>query len=164
MLRKIYNFIDDYVRDNMVLYTICFIVGTILMIFAITRIFDYTPATDIDYMPLIEQKDIIIQDFSAIYTYDNYLISPNEDSINVELENEQCKIICTFDKSLHCTDYAKIDSAVSIPSLIFACVFFGVIAGGGIFTGLFAIFVPFLLSWLFKFLEWICLLLVGRKN
>lgn len=164
MLRKIYNFIDDYVRDNMVLYTICFIVGTILMIFAITRIFDYTPATDIDYMPLIEQKDIISQDFSAIYAYDNYLISPNKDTINVELENEQCKIICTFDKNFNYIDLQKIDFALSIFELIFSCLFFGIIGGGGIFVVLFAFFIPFVLSWLLKFLEWLCLLLVGRRN
>lgn len=163
MLKTIYEFIDNNVRRNYMLQGICaiifFVIGFLLSLFYMV---DSTPATENDYAPLIEQNSAIVQDFNTVYTYDNYVITPDKKNITVELSNEQCKLLCTYDKNHKFISYEEKDSAVSKFGAIFVS-----LLGGCLFTyvgtTLFAIVLPFILYYLLVFLEWFCLLLVGRR-
>lgn len=164
MLKKIYEFIDESVRNNDVLHGICFIIcGIIGFMWLFLSVFDTTPATKADYEPLIKQNSIIQENFNTVYTYDNYEISPSEDNIKVTFSNKQCKIACTYDKNFKFINYKEIDLASSKLSAIFPSLFLGFVLIGGVGTWFISMFIPFILSWLLKFLEWICLLLVGRR-
>ena len=60
MIKKIYEFIDDYVRDNIIFKAIVFLlIGTIAACFAFCSVIDRTPATEADYKPLIQQREAI---------------------------------------------------------------------------------------------------------
>lgn len=164
MLRKIYEFIDDYIRDNDIPQVICFIVGWILgFCLLFFQVFDSTPATRADYEPLITQNNVVQEDFNKVYTYDNYEIVPSEKNVKVTFSNDQCKLKCTYDKNLKFINYEEIDLAKSKLSSILVSLFIAFVLFATGFVWVFAIFLPFILSYLLKFLEWICLLLVGRR-
>jgi len=164
MLKKIYEFIDDYVRDNTILQGITlFICGILGFVLIFVYVMDSTPATLADYKPLIRQNSVIQKDFNAVYTYDNYEISPSENNIKVTFSNDQCELACTYDKNFKFINYKEIDLAVSKGESIFASILIGFIMLGVSSMYIFAMFVPFLLSCILKFLEWICLSLVGRR-
>jgi len=164
MLKKIYEFIDDYVRNNYWLQCITFVICGILgFILIFCYALDSTPATSADYEPLIVQNRAIQENFNTVYSYDNYEIIPNENNINVILANEQCKIKCTYDKNFKFINYKEIDLAESKAGAIFCSFLFGFIMIGGTAMYVLAMFLPFILSYLLRFLEWICLLLVGRR-
>ena len=114
MLKKIYEFIDYDVRDNylfpFITFLICGILGFALMFFCVV---DSTPATKVDYAPLIEQNSVIQEDFNKVYNYDNYEILPSENNIKVTFSNDQCKLACTYDKNFKFIKDKKIDLAES---------------------------------------------------
>lgn len=164
MLKKIYEFIDDYASSNdifqIVTFLICGILGFALIFFYVV---DSTPAAEEDYAPLIEQNSVIQKDFSKVYTYDNYEISPSKNNIKVTFSNDQCKLACTYDKNFKFIKDKKIDLAESKFGAIFISFIGGFIFLGVIGMYVLAMFLPFVLYRLLKFLEWICLLLVGRR-
>jgi len=164
MLKKIYEFIDYNMRDNKLFQVICTcLVGVICFVLTFIYVIDSTPATNEDYEPLIKQNKAISENFNTVYTYDNYLISPNDSNIKVELSNDECKLSCTYDNNLKFINYKKIDLADSKLIAIIGSLFLGII--GGVYIGGFiiSIIIPHILYYLLRFLEWICLLLVGRR-
>lgn len=163
MLRKIYDFIDDYLRDNGVFQLVTFFVfGVLGFILMFCFVIDSTPAKLSDYEPLIKQNTIVQENFDTVYTYDNYEILPSENNIKVTFSNDQCKLACTYDKNFKFIEYKEIDLAESKSGAIFGS-FLGAFLLGGLGMYIFGMFLPFLLYYLLKFLEWICLLLVGRR-
>lgn len=164
MLKKIYEFIEEHTRGNDTLQIITFIICGILgFILLFTCAIDSTPATLADYEPLIKQNNVIKENFDAVYTYDNYEISPSENNIKVTFSNNQCKLACTYDKNFKFINYKEIDLAVSKFGAIFVSFLMGFILIGGVSMYIIAMFIPWLLYWFLIFLEWLCLLLVGRR-
>jgi len=164
MLSKIYNFIDDYIRDNPCLQLICiFVLWGVFFIISLLFLFDSTPATEKDYQPLIVQQEKIANDFNTVYSYNNYTIAPKENYISVTLSNEQCELICSFDKDLKLKSYEKNDKAFPKVKAIFGALISGLLLGGG-FAIILIMVIPFILSLLLKLLEKICLFLVNKEG
>lgn len=161
MLRKIYEFIDKRIINNPSVHL--FSIATLWLIFLFFFIFqgfiDTTPATKEEYSPLIKQQQQIAVNFNTIYSYDNYTISPNEDNIEVTLSNDQCKLVCSFDKNLKYLNYEKIDNASSKFYSLFVYLIAAFIIGGGIAIIL-TIALPTVLFILLILLEKICKLLI----
>lgn len=163
MLKKIYEFIDDYVRDNIIFKAIVFLLcGTIVAGYCFFSVVDRTPATEADYKPLIQQREAISKNFNTIYTYDNYAVSPDEDNIKIVLDNKQCKLTCIYDKDFTFISEERTDLCESTTSAFFLSLLIGFYIGG-IAMILLTMVLPFVLSYLFKFIEWLCLLLIGRR-
>jgi len=163
MLEKIYTFLDDDIRHNDGLKLIVFgVLAIILFIISMVYVVDYTPATDSEYAPLINQCEEISKDFNIVYSYDNYKIAPDEKSNNilVTLSNEQCELICSFDNQLKFITKEKCDKAYSIfKAILFSIWLFSLVFNYAI-TAILTVIIPLLLSLLLKLLEKICLLLI----
>ena len=162
MLEKVYNFIDDKIRGNDGFHLAGIIIGAGILFFALLFLFDTTPASANDYKPLMQQKEAIVQNFNTLYTYDNYTIAPQENNIKVTLSNDQCSLTCLFDKNLNIISCKEVDLAQSKIAVLGVSLFIGFIVGGFIGLLLFS-FIPFVISYLLKFIEFLCLLLIGIK-
>lgn len=162
MLEKIYTFLDDDIRHNDGLKLIVFgVLAIVLFIISMVYVVDYTPATEAEYAPLIKQCEKISKDFNIVYSYDNYKIVPDEktDNVLITLSNEQCELICSFDKQLNLVAQEKSDKAYSIfKAILFSFCFFSFVFNYAI-TAILTVIIPLLLSLLLKLLEKICLLL-----
>lgn len=160
MLRKMYKFIDNYIRGNLKIIGITW--SVLLVIFFsifMFKVVDYTPATNDEYAPLIKQQEQIAQDFNTVYSFNNYSIVPNQNNISITLSNTQCEIICLFNKDFKFINYEKVDLALSEMGAIISSIVLGFILAGTL-TIVFTNLLPFIISLLLKLLEKICLLLV----
>ncbi len=161
MLRKIYKFIDDsIIRNDMVIVTTFCLFAIILFVLSMRFLVDYTPATDKDYTPLIEQQEVISKDFDKVYNYDNFTItSAGKNTITVTFENDQCKLISSFDRERNFIENKKIDKAMPVFGAIFiSLLFFSIMCNALIIFIIAGIL--YVISLLLKLLEKICRLLI----
>ena len=129
MTKKIYDFEDYYPKDNnnFARAIICLILLIALLIATIIiGDIDFIPAKEKDYEPLIAQQEKITEDFNTLYSYDNYSITTDDTNIKVKLSNDECSLICTFDKDLNFVEYKKQDNSyyffkTLVKAIIFAC-------------------------------------------
>ena len=86
-------------------------------------LYDFTPATRDDYLPLYEQADILKEDIDNIWSMDN--ASVNFSKHTITLFSEECNIDLTLDDNLNIISIEEIDNCdgSSIPYQIFIILF-----------------------------------------
>ena len=106
MFMKVYRFFNKMI-NSMIYYIICIVLAiSITSCYFYINSSDFIPAKDNDYEELISIKDEISNDFSKIYNYNNYNITPyNGNMILVTLKNDKCTLKCYFKKDLSIENY-----------------------------------------------------------
>lgn len=163
VLKKARDFIELHLLGNFELGAIIF--GILFLFISTVGLvtIDHKPATNNDYAPLIVQQETISKDFNKLYSYDNFEIVPLKDSIKVTFENEECELICNFNKDLQFIGYSKSDKAMSLLLVVMASFVVAFLSAIGI-VGIIIIMIPEFLMFLLKMIEKICLLLTGGES
>lgn len=101
------------------------IVGFVLGVVFTFNAHDLTPASQKDFEPLYEQKQLLENDFSSVWDMKNAKIVISDNSNVVNLDSKECKLILTFDKEFTLISTEEVDYSDSIGFVIFISIIMG---------------------------------------
>lgn len=107
--------------NNIVIAALIFVIGLVFSGVILYNALDFKYATEKDFQPLYQIQDSIINDFDAVYTFDNIAIDLTDSNIIVSIYGDDCYLKTYFDKTKTYQTTKEIDTT---EPLLFSIIIF----------------------------------------